>query len=488
MTRGARPAVWSVVWLLGVACDGDRPPDGADASNPLPPGADCHSPDPEELRTDLTVDGAQGVVTGDPGVPSAIGRAMSTGDLFGSGSDVVLVTNLRNAESYPKDAVHVLDGMSGALSEISAWTWEDEEFCCQAFGSGLEVGDADGDGTADVAIGATAAGYSAQGKVYLFRGPFDAARMPQTVEATAVIEGNPVGRVSATAMLGEFVAGAAWIAVGAPDNDDDPEMGEVALFPGDLVGPVAWDASAGLIRAVDVNTLLGATMASGDLTGDGIAELVLAEHFAAPAIHVFHGGQGLPNGTILDADSTLLMADPMTLVFQEVIGDVDDDGHADIGIGIPVPDPFTEGGRDGEAWIVLGPLPAGTNPISQVGIHLTAERPLDNLGRSVHGPGDLDGDEVDDLLISAAGDGYFGTASPGVVYVFRGPLADGLGLDQADLIIVGECIGDSFGFDITSANLDGDALADVVISALGASGPEPFGGKLYTFTGASLTW
>ena len=118
------------------------------------------------------------------------------------------------------------------------------------------------------------------------------------------------------------------------------------------------------------------------------------------------------------------------------------------------------------------------------------------LGMAMVSPGDLDGDGLAELLISAPEDDtlYF---RGGAVYFFRGSTiaaAEGsLDISQADLVIQGDGyghrLGTTFRFD---GDFDGDTLPDLLISAkdgyMGCeSGPSCLGvGQVYLFTGAQL--
>ena len=118
------------------------------------------------------------------------------------------------------------------------------------------------------------------------------------------------------------------------------------------------------------------------------------------------------------------------------------------------------------------------------------------LGMAMASPGDLDGDGLAELLVSAPEEAsvYF---RGGAVYFFRGSTiaaAEGsIDLSQADLVIRGDGYGHRFGsafrFD---GDFDGDELPDLLISAkdgyMGCeSGPSCLGvGQVYLFTGAQL--
>jgi hypothetical protein len=96
--------------------------------------------------------------------------------------------------------------------------------------------------------------------------------------------------------------------------------------------------------------------------------------------------------------------------------------------------------------------------------------------------GDLDGDGFDDLVVGADRCDQ-GAPDGGCVAVFFGggwPLDADLGLDDADLLIVGSQPGERFGATLSArGDLDDDGVDDLVVSAPGHAG----GGRLRLFFG-----
>jgi hypothetical protein len=90
---------------------------------------------------------------------------------------------------------------------------------------------------------------------------------------------------------------------------------------------------------------------------------------------------------------------------------------------------------------------------------------------------DLDGNGVDELLLTDSVDG--------AAYVFLGPVRGMLDIGQADLTI--ENGGQSFGYRVAVGDLDGDDLADVAISDPDVADPWPyFVGSVSVFPGSAL--
>ncbi|MEK7615423.1 MAG: MopE-related protein, partial [Patescibacteria group bacterium] len=94
----------------------------------------------------------------------------------------------------------------------------------------------------------------------------------------------------------------------------------------------------------------------------------------------------------------------------------------------------------------------------------------DNSGSFVRNCGDLNGDQIDDLVIGAPGEDTMGSRS-GAVYVLFGPLTAGtFSLSGANVKLTGEKVGDEVGSSMTCGDLNGDQMNDLVIGAKG-SGP-----------------
>jgi hypothetical protein len=144
-----------------------------------------------------------------------------------------------------------------------------------------------------------------------------------------------------------------------------------------------------------------------------------------------------------------------------LLGDVDGDGLGDVLLGAP--------GRGVALLFVGGSYGPSIDATDDYDYWFSGSRL--GVGTAVSGPGDVDGDGYDDMLIGAYGS-EAGGMSAGAAYVVLGgrlPLAPEAGYldDLADDILIG-AIGDHAGRYVSGAgDVDGDGLDDLLISATG---------------------
>ena len=160
---------------------------------------------------------------------------------------------------------------------------------------------------------------------------------------------------------------------------------------------------------------------------------------------------------------------------SESIGDINSDGASEYLIGAP----FSNAGGSVSGRAVLYSGADGSVLNQAIG------NPFNQLGYSVAGPGDVDGDGVNDYAVS--GRGSFGGPGPqfGRLVVYSG--AD----HSVILDVAGPGDRDFFGYDINAAgDVNGDGHADIIVGAPLDNSAAPRAGSVHVISGAdgSTLW
>ncbi|MGH8577148.1 MAG: integrin alpha [Gammaproteobacteria bacterium] len=246
--------------------------------------------------------------------------------------------------------------------------------------------------------------------------------------------------------------------------------------------------------------------AAGDVNGDGLADLLIGAPNAGPngtssgASYVVFGRDSFPESLDLsDLDGTNgfllngVAAGDLSGLAVSGAGDVNGDGLADLLIGASGA-PNDE--RSGASYVVFGrdtPFPAklelsslnGTN-----GFQLNGVRAGDYSGRAVSGAGDVNGDGLADLLIGAYRARPNGIDSGASYVVFGRDTAFPASLELSILDgtngfrLNGVRAGDFSGRAVSGAgDVNGDGLADLLLGAFGASPNGTYSGASYVVFG-----
>ncbi len=209
--------------------------------------------------------------------------------------------------------------------------------------------------------------------------------------------------------------------VGAPRaNHGDSYTGVVAVF--DSPGYADFDETHAVsLFWGEAWERLGASVASADLDGDGVADLVVSGP-SDNRVYPLYGP--LTDGGHAIAD--------ITDGWTDIASDSDDRLTLALGRGLLTADEgFALAGASGlgvtgRAWVIPGDAPAG--PVSDVAGAVLIGRSEDSAGRSV-AVGDTDGDGLDDAVVTGAMPGQWGPT-----YVVRGPISGSVALQSADAV------------------------------------------------------
>ena len=403
--------------------------------------------------------------------------------------------------------------------------------------SAAAAGDVDGDGKADILIGARSAGRDGSdgiGETYLVFGKALAASDGTIDLATLTSDQGVLIRGI------DALDGSGWSVATAGDVDGDGKDDILISAPfaasGDassagetyLVFGAALETSGGtidlaaltsdqgiLIRGVDAFDESGRSVASaGDVDGDGLDDVLIGAPLAGPDGLDLAGETYLLFGKALEAsggtiDLATLTPDQGVLIegaeqddesgrSVAAAGDVDGDGLGDILIGAPSASP--DGAEfAGETYLVFGKAieaSGGTIDLATLtpdqGVRIEGIDADDESGRSVASAGDVDGDGLDDILIGS----LFAEPAGETYLVFGSALeASGGTIDLATLtpdqgvLVKGADEDDQSGFSVAAAgDVDGDGLDDILIGAPGGDpGDASSAGESYVLSGALLT-
>jgi FG-GAP repeat len=326
------------------------------------------------------------------------------------------------------------------------------------------AGDVNGDGFDDLIVGARLndRNGSAAGAAYIFFGGPSMDAVPDVVlvgEAADDWFGQSVA--GAGDVNGD---GYADVIVGAPYNDrNGSAAGAAYLFLG---GPRMDNVPDLILTGEGADDQFGWSVGGGgDVDGDGLDDMVVGarlypDTLANGRAYLFLGGRP-PDGTpdvLLDGEA---VGDWFGSVVA-VLPDMNGDGRAEIGVGAPFADPVVGSvllNAAGKAYVYLGASPLSKDP----SLVLHGTQSDEQLGNDLRGAGDVNGDRRGDLLVGSHFFAPSGIRAAGKVSLYLGGDPPD---DVADLAWLGEAKDDQFGHAVAGADLNGEGLSESLASAV----------------------
>ena len=286
------------------------------------------------------------------------------------------------------------------------------------------IGDVNNDNIADVAVGAPQYGLSDTGRVYIYHGPVAGNATPNTtLNGESSLDNFGISVAGAGDVNGDGIDD---LVVGAAKNGDGGiEAGKAYVFYGSSSG-----VSQGNFTAVigGDNDKLGTSVhGAGDVNGDGFADVIVGADATDPGnpspgyFNVYPGGpRGLITTTILYTQQGESNNDHYSFAVTGQ-GDLDGDGFADFAAGAYEADvsPSVSTTNEGKVYGFVACTEGEISP--SLIFSDTGNYPGDSYGRSLAIVRDVNGDDIDDLIVGAyAAKNSTITPPIGAVYTYYG--------------------------------------------------------------------
>jgi hypothetical protein len=467
------------------------------------------------LALELVVTGARPSLVGDAVVlETQAQRRLRYGELVANDATGRLLVARLEVASPERLRIAVEDAgarypvtIDPLLTEIADAQLESDQAFSELGRQVAGAGDVNGDGYADVIVGAGEydAGQENEGAAFVFLGSAAGIANGNPATAAARLEGNQAG-----ASFGQTVAGAGDVngdgygdvIVGAGFYDaGESNEGAAFVFLGSATGIADGNPATAATRLEgnqpDALFSFPRAAGAGDVNADGYDDVIVAAAFYDAgqedegAAFIFLGSAaGIADGNPASA-ATRLESDQAGAQLGRGAagaGDVNGDGYADVIVSAYLYDAGQE--NEGAAFVFLGSAAGvadGTPATAAAQLESNQENA--QLGRqNVAGAGDVNGDGYDDVIVGVhfydSGHGH----GEGMALVFLGSAAGISDGDPATAAarLEGDQADAEFGYGAAGAgDVNGDGYDDVIVGSVWHDIGQENEGAAFVFLGSS---
>ncbi len=490
----------------------------------------------------FTLDSSEGFVINGVSRNDASGISVSSaGDVNGDGiEDIIIGARGADVNGESSGSAYVVFGsedgfdLSLELSDLNGtngFVLNGIETGDNAGFAVSDAGDVNDDGIDDIIIGAYIAAPNgiSSGEAYVVFGSDEGFSATFELSSLNGSNGFTLNGIDPSDLSGWSVSSAGDI---NGDGIDDILIGALRADPNESSSGetyVVFGSDEGFSAALELSSLDGtngfvingtgenkytgqSVSSAGDVNGDGIDDILIGGSASNSSengsAYVVFGSDSEFAAALelssLDGTNGFALNGPSSGDFVGAsvanLGDINGDGIDDIIVGGHGVD--TSSSSSGASYVVFGSTNSfaaaidlstldGTN-----GFILNGVDTNDGSGRAVAGAGDINGDGFNDILIGATSADPYSIDGAGEVYVIYGTdaafsatfeLADLEDGDQSTgFVIAGVDIHDRLGISLSSADINGDGVDDIIIGAYYADSNGVNSGETYVIYGVSV--